>query len=166
LDVFRDSDKISVYNRKIKEFAVGDRIVFLKNDKNLNIQNGQLGVIQNIQNGVITSYIEGDKEGYLKFNICNKGANAYNYIDHAYALSLYKLQGSTSDYVILNFDSSKDVLSYNSSYVALTRCKISESIYTDNFDVIRFKSRHEQEKESTISSKYSIEDKSLLAQEI
>ena len=42
---------------------------------------------------------DGDKKT-VKFNLNNKGEKAYNYIDHAYAISDYKSQGATTKRII------------------------------------------------------------------
>ena len=63
------------------------RITFAKNDKRLNVKNGQIGTIEKIDfNGDCIVKI-GEKQ--VQFNLKNQGKSPYPYIDHAYAITSY-----------------------------------------------------------------------------
>lgn len=108
-----------------RKFAVGDKIIFMKNDKQKGISNGQMGEVEKIDYNKITVNSEGKKiEVYL---------DKYKNIDHAYAVTNYKAQGMTVKEVIVNMDSRQWVLNNrNALYVAISRAKHRAIVFTDN----------------------------------
>jgi ATP-dependent exoDNAse (exonuclease V) alpha subunit len=57
----KNEDKISGSVDTIKEFAQGDHIMFLKNNKLIGVNNGQTGTINSIdENGINISKVEKD----------------------------------------------------------------------------------------------------------
>jgi Ti-type conjugative transfer relaxase TraA len=80
-----------------REFAENDRVYFLQNNKELQVKNGTLGTIKSIddQNNLVITVDreDGKKPQKVKFNI-----NEYNHIEHGYAATVHKAQGSTIDY--------------------------------------------------------------------
>ncbi len=127
-----------------REFAVGDRVLFLKNDRDLGVQNGLVGKVvllhQEEQSLVIRTDL-GMKEVNLK---------EYNYIDHGYATTVYKSQGQTVDRVSYNAENSRSV-SANSFYVAITRGREEARVYTDSLENLREKIAVSQEKADILS---------------
>lgn len=114
-----------------RNFAKGDEIYFLKNEKGLGVtgvddtpfgvKNGTRGIIKTVTKDQLTVEIAGDKPRKITFDVKN-----YNYFDYAYAATVHKLQGATFSY--------NDYLpSYNGnrylSHVALTRHKVSCDIH-------------------------------------
>ena len=122
-----------------RDFAVGDRVLFLKNDRDLGVQNGLAGKVvlvhQEKQSLVVRTNL-GMKEVDLR---------EYNYIDHGYATTVYKSQGQTVDRVIYNAENSRSV-SANSFYVAMTRGREEAKVYTDSLENLREKIAVSQEK--------------------
>jgi conjugative relaxase-like TrwC/TraI family protein len=109
----------------IRNFAAGDRIMFLQNDHKLEVKNGQAGKITEIKGDIIT--VQSGKKTF-SFN-----GKEYNKFDHGYAMTTYKAQGITADRVLINFDSSQQALNTrNSYYVDISRARHKVSIYTDN----------------------------------
>ena len=108
-----------------RKFAVGDSIVFLRNDYGLNVRNGQLGKITQIQEGLITVMKE-DKTSL----IIDMGT--YNHLDHGYATTIHKSQGSTVD---KTFVYASPYMDKHLTYVALTRHKEDVQLYV-NTDII------------------------------
>ncbi len=104
-----------------KNFAVGDKVYFLRNDKNLGVKNGTLGVIENIDKkngmGQVTVKVEqeGDESKAVTFEL-----DRYNYITHGYAATIHKAQGVTVDYS--HILASKHLDSH-AIYVAMSRHK-------------------------------------------
>lgn len=85
------------------EFARNDRIVFKKNDKELNIDNGNLGTITNIlknKNGDVVMTVKTD-DGLVK-TINTKN---YEHIQHSYSFTSHISQGITINQVLLSFSS-------------------------------------------------------------
>lgn len=130
IDADKASYKAPRLIREDRAFAVGDQIVFLKNDYGLDIRNGQLGRITDMQEGFLTVLKENKKE--ITFDI-----DAYGYIDHGYATTIHKSQGTTVDktfmYASLGMDS-------HLTYVALSRHKDDVQIYA-NADIFDNKDR-------------------------
>lgn len=93
-----------------KIFAKNDKIIFLKNNKEYDIQNGQMGAIKNCRENILEIVVDNQLK---RIDI-----ERYTEIDHAYAITLHKSQGKTFDNVVVvaspKFDS-------NSTYVAMTR---------------------------------------------
>jgi ATP-dependent exoDNAse (exonuclease V) alpha subunit len=140
----------STYNRKDLNFAVNDQVVFLKNDRNVGVRNGQLATIEAIdEGGNVTARL--GKHKTVTFNISNHGDKAYTYIDHAYCLSEYKSQGATIDRLVWHAPSTGNISS-NSFYVAITRCKNEVAVYTDDVEKLQRKVKEEQMKYSTLDS--------------
>jgi len=114
-------------NKKNEErsFAVGDRVIFLKNNTKLKVKNGTLGTI---------TEISPDMRGHARFvhAVNDKGVSIkidlfnYNYLDHAYAVTVYKSQGSTIDRVFVRATPNMD---RETSYVAMSRQKVKASLY-------------------------------------
>ena len=108
-----------------RRFAIGEQIVFLKNDYDLNVRNGQLGKIVDIQEGFIT--VKNNDDKIIRFD-----TGTYNHIDYGYATTIHKSQGTTIDKV---FVYASPYMDKNLTYVALTRHREDVNIYV-NTDVI------------------------------
>jgi len=128
IDMFKYGDKISGSVDTIKEFAKGDHIIFLKNDKLIGVNNGQQGTINSIDESGIINVSVGK-------NRINVNLNHYNYVDHAYAITDYKSQGGSYPKVI--FSAIADRVNLNSFYVAATRAKDDFYLLTDDVDQLK-----------------------------
>lgn len=72
------------------EMSIGDHIMFLRNEKSINVKNGSKGKIEQINNGHLTVKLEqGDR---ISFD-----TNFYNDIGYGYAATVHKAQGLTVD---------------------------------------------------------------------
>ncbi|WP_353685425.1 MobF family relaxase [Thermodesulfovibrio sp. 3462-1] len=144
IDLRRDGDKLAVYAEKEQSFAKGERIVFQKNDRGLEVKNGQVGELKSIDaDGRVTVKMQDGTE--KKFNLVTQ----YNYIDRGYAVTAYKSQGQTAERVIYHADTEKGV-NYNEAYVALTRGKTDIRIYTDSKERFTEQMKNEVTKSSTL----------------
>lgn len=153
IDVRKECKKFSTYDKIKREFGVGDRIIFLKNDRKVvGVNNGEVGRITSIDNegNVKAILLDSEPKKEVEFNINNKGSRAFNYIDHAYAITDYKSQGATTQRLLWYAPTDAGPLSSNSFYVAITRCKEEVGVYTDNAEALREKVKSEQQKESTL----------------
>lgn len=109
-----------------RNFAPGDKIIFLKNDNALDVRNGTKGVIREINGNVFTVDC-GHKEP-VTFDI-----GKYTSVDHGYVLSTYKSQGMTVQRSIINLDSKNMGLNTrNSFYVNVSRAKTEVKIFADS----------------------------------
>lgn len=133
-------DKLSLFQKAQKEFSQGDKIIFTKKDKSLQLNNGDMGTVREIRDGFLI-VDTGKKE--IKIN-----PKEYNYIDHAYAITNHKAQGQTSERAIFVGDSR--LSNQNAFYVALTRAKTHISIFTQDKEQFRDAVSHRQTKKSTL----------------
>ena len=141
IDMFKNGDKISGSADAIKEFARGNHIMFLKNDKLIGVNNGQTGTINSIDESGIINVSVGK-------NRINVNLNHYNYVDHAYAITDYKSQGGSYSKVI--FSALADRVNLNSFYVAATRAKDDFYLLTDDADQLTRHASLAQNKKSTL----------------
>lgn len=96
-----------------KPFAEGDRVYFLRNDRDLEVKNGSLGTVEQIKDGQMVVRLDGEDERRVAFD-----TQAYNALDHGYAATVHKAQGVTVDraHVLAS-----QLYDRNVSYVAMTR---------------------------------------------
>jgi Ti-type conjugative transfer relaxase TraA len=108
-------------SRGAREFAAGDRLLFLKNEKSLGVRNGTLGTVERIGSGALQVRLDGEEE--VRVAVETKD---YSDFDHGYASTVHKSQGATIDrsYVLASryFDR-------HSSYVALSRHRNAATLY-------------------------------------
>lgn len=130
---------VNAYKKQSKEFAVGDKIVFEKNDKSAGVKNGEFGIIREFDND---GNISIDKNGF-EIQINQKD---YNHINHAYVVTTHKSQGQSVDNVIVWADSKSQNL--NAGYVQVSRTKHDIEIYTDDKDRLQARYEQEQRKEN------------------
>ena len=128
-------DKLSLFDVSARDFATGDKIVFLKNDNLLNVVNGSMGEIRSVSpDGNIAVVLSNGSE--ISFNTGTEGRASgrinYNYIDHAYALTVHKSQGATTERSIYYHDSLHRMASANSVYVAMTRASEEVTFFTND----------------------------------
>jgi Ti-type conjugative transfer relaxase TraA len=104
-----------------REFAAGDRLYFLKNDRDLGVKNGSLGTVERLKDGQMTVRLDGSGERRVSFD-----AAAYGAIDHGYAATVHKAQGLTVKraYVL-----GSDLYDRNVINVAMTRHTDSARLY-------------------------------------
>lgn len=86
---FKCEDRDS--NTSVKQFAEGDRVIFLKNDRNLDVKNGTTGTVTKAQDGRLEVKLDG-KDKTVKVDQAK-----YQKIDHGYAFTVHKSQGVTVD---------------------------------------------------------------------
>ncbi len=109
--------------REDRAFAVGERILFLQNDYGLDVRNGQLGTILEINEGFLK--VEKEDGKTLTFDI-----DTYGHIDYGYATTIHKSQATTVDQTFFYASPSLD---RHLTYVALTRHRADVRIYGDQF---------------------------------
>ena len=141
--------KMQVYDVVEKKFGVGDRVIFQKNDKAVDVKNGQTGIIKSIDEEG-NAAIDIGKNRMVECNLNNRGDRAYTYIDHAYCITSHKSQGSTYDKCIAVYDVSNHKTNFNEFYVAATRQREDVSIYTNSKEKFKEQAQEEQNKISTL----------------
>jgi hypothetical protein len=83
-------DVLVKVERGERSFAAGDRIMFLRNERSLEVKNGTLGTIEQVSGRDIT--VRTDAGQSVSFDFKD-----YAYVDHGYAATIHKAQGMTVD---------------------------------------------------------------------
>ena len=134
-----------------REFATGDRVMFLRNDRELGVKNGSLGSLQSVNAQRMTVLLDDGRS--MAFDTKN-----YAHIDHGYAATIHKSQGVTVDRAHVLATPGMD---QHSSYVALSRHRESVSLhygrddFADDGKLARTLSR---ERSKDMASDYGRED--------
>ncbi|RAZ92858.1 Ti-type conjugative transfer relaxase TraA [Mesorhizobium hawassense] len=97
--------------RGARTFASGDRVMFLRNERGLDVKNGTLGVIEEVSIQRMT--VQTDDGRSVRFDLKD-----YSHIDHGYAATIHKAQGMTVDRTHVLATPGIDA---HGSYVALSR---------------------------------------------
>jgi ATP-dependent exoDNAse (exonuclease V) alpha subunit len=143
IDLTHSGHHLSAFTRKEQEFAEGDKIVFLKNQKDLGVQNGLNGTVVDIQkDGTMTVRTADDR--ILTFN-----TNDYGFFDYGYSTTSYKVQGSEHARVIFHADT-RNFINFQSFYVSTSRAREDIEVITDNKERLFEQVQHEQVKTSTL----------------
>jgi Ti-type conjugative transfer relaxase TraA len=94
-----------------RQFADGDRIMFLKNERSLGVKNGSLGTVESVSDLRMSVKLDDGKA--VAFDLKD-----YAHLDHGYAATIHKAQGMTVDQVKLLATPGMDS---HGAYVALSR---------------------------------------------
>ncbi len=105
-----DEVRVTV-ERGARNFASGDRVMFLQNERGLGVKNGTLGTIEQVSAQSMT--VQTDDGRSVQFDLKD-----YNKIDHGYAATIHKAQGMTVDRAHVLATPGMDA---HRSYVALSR---------------------------------------------
>jgi Ti-type conjugative transfer relaxase TraA len=105
-----DEVRVAV-ERGARNFASGDRIMFLQNERGLGVKNGTLGIIEQVRPQAMS--VRTDDGRSVTFDLKD-----YNRIDHGYAATIHKAQGMTVDRTHVLATPGMDA---HGSYVALSR---------------------------------------------
>ncbi|MEP4080462.1 Ti-type conjugative transfer relaxase TraA [Parasphingorhabdus sp.] len=125
-----DAGEVSVQtNDGKRDFAPGDRIVFLENNRDLGVKNGMLGTVERIEAGEggdpprIVAQLDGRDGECVRVDL-----ETYKAIDHGYATTIHKNQGATVDraYVLASATMDRHL-----TYVAMTRHRDGAQLYAD-----------------------------------
>jgi Ti-type conjugative transfer relaxase TraA len=109
-----------------REFAPGDRIVFLENNRDLGVKNGMLGTVEAVEPGRLTARLDGAARSWEDARSVSISTNDYQAIDHGYATTIHKNQGATVDraYVLAS-----GTMDRHLTYVAMTRHRDGVQLY-------------------------------------
>lgn len=97
--------------RGSRTFAVGDRLMFLRNERSLGVKNGSLGIVQSVASARMAVLLDDGRA--VTFDLKD-----YAQIDHGYAATIHKAQGVTVDRVHVLATPGLD---RHAAYVALSR---------------------------------------------
>lgn len=104
-----------------REFAPGDRIVFLENSRDLDVKNGMLGTVEHVEAGRIIAQLDGRGGDSVSIP-----TDSYQAIDHGYATTIHKNQGATVDRAFVLASATMD---QHLTYVAMTRHRDGVQLY-------------------------------------
>lgn len=104
-----------------REFAPGDRIVFLENNRDLGVKNGMLGTVEHVEEGRIIATLDGGRERSVSVPMGD-----YQAIDHGYATTIHKNQGATVD---RSYVMASGTMDRHLTYVAMTRHRDGVQLY-------------------------------------
>lgn len=107
-----------------RKFAHGDRLVFLENNRDLNVKNGMLGTVIHAREGRLSVELDGAAPGNGR--LVSVSMADYAAVDHGYATTIHKAQGATVDRVYVLASGSMD---RHLTYVALTRHRLGVGLY-------------------------------------
>jgi hypothetical protein len=111
--------------RGTREFAAGDRIVFLLNDRDLGVKNGTLGTVEAAAPQALTVRVDHGARVRIE-------AAKYAHVDHGYAVTVHKAQGTTVDraYVLASGGMDRHL-----AYVGMTRHREAATLYAGRDDL-------------------------------
>ena len=109
-----------------RAFAMGDRLMFLRNERGLGVKNGTLGTVEGVEaGGRLTVRLDGaGTDGSARrvgFDVRD-----YGHVDHGYAATIHKAQGVTVDRAHVLASKFMD---RHAAYVALTRHRDGVSLH-------------------------------------
>jgi len=113
------SDVSVTTERGRREFATGDRVMFLRNERSLGVKNGTLGIIQSATPARMAVLLDDGLS--VAFDVKD-----YASIDHGYAATIHKAQGVTVDHVHVLATPGLD---RHAAYVAMSRHRDSVDLH-------------------------------------
>ncbi|MDK2759252.1 MAG: Ti-type conjugative transfer relaxase TraA [Blastomonas fulva] len=105
--------------RGARQFADGDRVMFLKNERSLGVKNGSLGTVESVS--ALRMSVKLDDGKAVAFDLKD-----YAHLDHGYAATIHKAQGMTVDQVKLLATPGMDS---HGAYVALSRHRFQVDLH-------------------------------------
>jgi hypothetical protein len=134
-------DSIKINGRS---FALGDKVVFLKNDKSavtVYDKHGERIKGEGVLNGAVKLLQLIDAQGNLHFksrtgHTTVVNPKTYDHLNHAYALTTHKSQGQTLDFALVAASKYMDA---KGLYVAMTRHREDVQLYYKQEDFKSFK---------------------------
>ncbi len=116
-----DDGTISI-ERGERHFAPGERVMFLKNDRDLGVRNGTLGTVTEVKRDAMRVLLDGAAGREISFNLCDYAA-----LDYGYAATVHKAQGATVDHT---FVLATPGMNHHLAYVGMTRHRDGAQIST------------------------------------
>jgi Ti-type conjugative transfer relaxase TraA len=110
-----------------REFAAGDQIAFLRNERSLGVTNGTIGTVEGIEGSVVEVRLAGGQR-------VSVDTAHYNHFTHGYATTIHKSQGVTVDHA---FVLASKAMNAAATYVALSRHRQSVELHWSNEQFFR-----------------------------
>jgi ATP-dependent exoDNAse (exonuclease V) alpha subunit len=106
-------------DRGRRRFADNDRILFLRNERDLGVKNGTLGTIEKATSDRLAVQLDDGRRIAIEFK-------TYASVDHGYAVTIHKAQGMTVDQAHVLATPGLDA---HGAYVALSRHRSRLSLH-------------------------------------
>lgn len=106
----------------LREFVVGDRFLFLENDRDLGVKNGMLGTVSAAGANLLRVTLD-DAATTVSIPL-----ERYRAFDHGYATTIHKAQGATVQHAMVL---ASETMDRHLTYVAMTRHKDSVALFAD-----------------------------------
>ena len=154
---------VNVYRETKNDFATGDRIQFTAKDKELGVNNRDLGTITQLADGQITVQMDGRTERAVQFDPAKM-----RHFDHGYAVTSHVSQGLTEGRVIANIDtdSARSLINTRLAYVTVSRAEHDARIYTNDAEGLAARLATDISKTSAVNFRRSpepaLEEKAIL----
>lgn len=116
--------KISVYQPERAELAVGDTIRITRNDKHLDLANGDRMKVVAVEDRKVT-VTDGKRNVELP-------TDKPLHVDHAYATTVHSSQGLTSDRVLIDAHAESRTTAKDVYYVAISRARFEARVFTND----------------------------------
>lgn len=143
-------------DRGPRHFGVGERILFTRNDRQLNVKNGQLGTVAGIQR---------DGGSCISYTIAVDGGRAvkvhtrrYRHLEYGYVLSIHKAQGVTVDHTLVLMS---DVMADREwSYVAASRHRKRLQVFVaeEQYDLVADQMSRSRQKMAAVDYEQEVEE--------
>jgi ATP-dependent exoDNAse (exonuclease V) alpha subunit len=114
-----------------RQFAVGDRVVMLRNAYRLGVLNGTRGVVSSVDRDRRTLTVRTDEGQLVELPRWYLDGWGQCWVDHGYAMTATKAQGMTTDRV---FVLGTDKLYREWGYVAMSRARLETRLYVATGD--------------------------------
>jgi Ti-type conjugative transfer relaxase TraA len=112
--------------RSERDFAPGERVMFLKNDRELGVKNGTLGQVLQVDQEMVRVRVDGEKEREIEFKFSD-----YASLDYGYAATVHKAQGVT---VERSFVLATPGMDRHLAYVSMTRHREGVELFVGRDD--------------------------------
>lgn len=116
--------KISVYEQERPELSVGDVVRITRNDKDLDLANGDRLKVVGIEAGKVR-LSDGNRTVEL-------ATDKPLHLDHAYATTVHSSQGLTANRVLIDAHAESRTTAKDVYYVAISRARYEARIFTNN----------------------------------
>jgi Ti-type conjugative transfer relaxase TraA len=124
-EVMEPDGSITV-ERGERRFAVGDRVMFLKNNHDMGVKNGTLGTVAEVSRTSMRVQLGGAERRKIRFILADYAA-----LDYGYAATVHKAQGATLDRTFFLATPGRD---RHLAYVGMTRHREGVEVYAGRDD--------------------------------
>jgi len=147
----------------MKEFAVGDRIIFSKNDGMVGVSNGHLATLQSVKfdkAGRVEITARHDNGQAIKFTV-GQEKGQFDSFDHGYGMTVHKSQSVTVDRVFML--PSDTMSSREWTYVAASRARYETRMFLtrDSVEALTKTMSRAQGKETSLDFKQVQNDRAV-----